>query len=401
MPGIAQPIELTVEKLVYGGQGLSRAEGRVALTPFVLPGEKILAEVARESKGLLETRLAEVLSAAPERVPAPCPYFARCGGCHYQHAPYGFQLEAKRRILRETLVRIGKIEAPGEIGTIAGEPWNYRNRSQLHLAGGEIGYLEAGSHRLCPVEFCPISSPKINQALAVIRRMMRDPRWPGFLQRIELFSDEQQVQLNVREAARRPAARFFDWCSQEIPGWVPGALEYAAAGGSYRVSGDAFFQVNRFLVDALVEEALAGAGGESAIDLYAGVGLFSLPLAARFERVTAVESSAGAVADLRFNAARAGARIEAAAARAEQFLDSLPRAPDLLLLDPPRAGLSKAETRRILELKPAAIVIVSCDPATLARDLAALAAAYRIERMTLVDLFPQTYHLETVVKLGV
>jgi 23S rRNA (uracil1939-C5)-methyltransferase len=394
---------VTVEKLVYGGDGLARLEGRVVFAPFVLPGERIRVETCQEKPGLVRARMLEVLEAAPERVAAPCPVFGRCGGCHYQHAPYEYQLAAKRAILVDQLRRLGKIAPPEEIAVVAGEPWGYRNRAQLHIDGAQsvprIGYREARSHHLCEIGQCPIASPKINDVVRVLTGMLRDSRWPNFLRSLEIFTDEQRVQLNVLDTDQPVAKRFFEWCAQQIPGLVEGALDYQ---GRFRVSRNSFFQVNRFLLDGLVETALAGVSGETALDLYAGVGLFSLALARRFRQVTAVESGSGAVRDLQFNAERAGlVHVRAERRTAEEYLQTLERAPDFVLLDPPRAGLGKAVVRRLAELRPRQVTIVSCDPATLARDLAGLTASgYRVERMTLVDLFPQTFHLETVVRLG-
>src|SRR5262249_34672793 len=154
--------EVTVEKLIYGGDGLARLDGRVVFAPYVLPGERIRAEAEREKPGLVRARTVEVLAPAAERTTAPCEYFGRCGGCHYQHAPYAYQLEAKRAILVEELRRLGKIEPPEQIAIVAGEPWGYRNRVQLHVDGGRLGYWEARSHQLCPIERCPISSPRLN-----------------------------------------------------------------------------------------------------------------------------------------------------------------------------------------------------------------------------------------------
>jgi 23S rRNA (uracil1939-C5)-methyltransferase len=332
-------------------------------------------------------------------VAPPCPHFGRCGGCHYQHAPYEFQLAAKRSILAEELRRLGKIEPPEEIAVVAAEPFGYRNRVQLHVERGRIGYWEARSHKLCGIGECPIASPKLNQAIAALAGMLRDPRWPRFLRSLELFTDERTLQLNALETEAPLARRFFDWCGETIPGLVQGALDYE---GRFRVSAHSFFQVNRFLVDALAEAAVDGAEGETAADLYAGVGLFSLALARRFGEVQAVESGLGAVRDLQFNAERASfPNLHAEQSSAEEYLTKLDRAPDFLLLDPPRAGLGKIVVRRLSELKPPRITIVSCDPATLARDLAALlAAGYRLEKLTLVDLFPQTFHLETVARLA-
>jgi 23S rRNA (uracil1939-C5)-methyltransferase len=374
-------------------------DGRVVLTPFVLPGERVRVESRQEKPGLVRAETLDVLEPAPERAVAPCPYFGRCGGCHYQHAPYEYQLSLKRQILVEELRRLGRIEPPEPIAVLSGEPWGYRNRAQFHIENGQLGYREARSHKLCAIERCPIGSPRINEMIATLLRMLRDPRWPRFVKSLEVFTDERQVQLNVLDTARPVARRFFEWCAEEIPGLVSGALDYEER---FRVSGNSFFQVNRFLPDRLVEAAVDGAEGEAAIDLYAGVGLFTLPLARRFQSVTAVESGRAAVADLQFNAERAGlANVAAEQRTAEDFLAALEKAPDFVLLDPPRAGVGKAVVRRLIELRPPRVTIVSCDPATLARDLAALTAGgFRIEGMTLVDLFPQTFHLETVVKLG-
>lgn len=393
------PFEITFEKLVYGGDGLGRLDGRVVLAPYVLPGERILAEAEQEKPGLVKARALEVLEPAPERVPAPCPYFGRCGGCHYQHAPYAFQLAAKRAILEEGLRRIGNIEPPAEIGILSGEPWEYRNRAQLHIEGGRLGYREARSRRLCAIERCPISSPRLNQVIGALNRMLRDSRWPRFVRTIEVFTDEAQVQLNVTDTAQPVARRFFDWCAEQIEGFVPGALDYQ---GRFRVSGNSFFQVNRFLLDALVAAAVPKQGGETALDLYAGVGLFALALGNLFRAVTAVESGAAAARDLAFNAERAGRpNVRPWQGTTEAYLSTLENAPDFVLADPPRAGLGKAAVRRLGELRPRALTIVACDPATLARDLAGLVASgYRIEQITLVDLFPQTFHLETVVRLA-
>ena len=386
---------IDVEKLVYGGDGLARAEGEVILTPFVWAGENV--EIEREPKrsGIARGRLLDVLSPSPERVMPQCPYFGVCGGCHYQHASYRAQLAAKRAILAETLARTGKIESQPEIGVVSAEPWGYRNRIQLHFEDGQVGYREMRSHRLCAIDECPISSPRLNACIIALNRMVRDRRWPSFLQTAELFTDETGVQFNVLESTRPLAQRFFDWCADELPGFVTGALDYAG----YRVSYGSFFQVNRFLISALINAVMTDAEGETALDLYSGVGLFSLPLAQRFPRVLAVESGTGAARDLAFNAARANLTIETIAENVDLFLAQHREPADLIVADPPRTGLGKAVVRRLLDLKPARLVIVACDPSTFARDAQALlAGGYVIEKLTMVDLFPQTYHIETVAQ---
>lgn len=392
-------LEVTIEKLVYGGDGLARVDGQVALVPFVLPGERATVDVTAQKSGLLRAKLVEVREASEDRVVPPCPYFIRCGGCHYQHAKREAQMIFKGEILLETLQRVGRIPSC-RIEVLAAEPWHYRNRVQLHIHGTELGYREAHSNRFVAIEICPTASPRLNEAIAALRGMLRDARWPRFVSSLELFSNETQLQLNVLETGRPVARRFFEWCAELLPGLVPGPLDYSAAGHLYRVSGGSFFQVNRHLIDAMVDLAMKDAQGESALDLYAGVGLFSLPLAARVAKVSAVESGISAIRDLRFNAERASLSVDAHQTSVDAFLASLTATPDFVLADPPRSGLGKTAVAQLARLRPPRLTIVSCDPATLARDLAGLLrAGYRIQELTMVDLFPQTFHIETIVQL--
>jgi 23S rRNA (uracil1939-C5)-methyltransferase len=383
------PDLITIEKLVYGGDGLARVEGRVMLMPYVLPGER----ASVEPQGDLRATLLDVEEPSPQRTTPGCPYFGTCGGCHYQHANYDYQVEQKVAILREVMRRVGKFEAPEHIHRITGPEWQYRNRSQFHIRDGKLGYLKAGSHELVAIEKCPISSPRINECIQALNRMLRDRRFPSFVSEIEVFTSETETQLNVLQTSRPIAKSFFDWASDEIPGYVSGPITYQG----FRVSYKSFFQVNRFLVDQLVDAAIGDAQGASALDLYAGVGLFSWPLAEHFERVTAVESSLAAVGDLLHNVPK----VVAARASVDEHLATQVEAPDFVLADPPRAGLGKHAVRHLLRLKPKQINIVACDPATLARDLSPLlSGGYELRDMTLVDLFPQTYHLETIARLS-
>jgi 23S rRNA (uracil1939-C5)-methyltransferase len=382
---------VNVDKWVYGGDAMARIEGRVIFVPFVLPGELVKVAV---KDGDMHASLTEIVQPAPERVAAPCPLFTRCGGCHYQHAPYEFQLARKVDILREQLRRVGKIKWEGEISTISGPAFGYRNRAQFHVANGKIGYLASGSHDLVPVDGeCPISSPRLNQALAEMRDRLTDRRFPNFVHTIELFTDETSVQVNVIETDRPVAKSFYDWCQSIV------ALEYATTFGKFRVSPRSFFQVNRFLIDQLVEAAIGGASGSTALDLYAGVGLFALPLAKKFSKVAAVEAGVTAARDLEVNAQNAGLVIQHIQGRVEDHLARTTATPDFVVADPPRAGLGKTVVSHLARLKPPKLTIVSCDPATLARDIAGL-TGYSIDKLTLIDLFPQTYHLETVVHLS-
>lgn len=392
--------EVTAEKWVYGGDSLSRVDGRVVLTPYLIPGERARVEVVEDKRGLIRALPREIVTSSVDRVEPPCPYFARCGGCHYQHAGYEFQVRQKAEILREQLRRVGRVQYDGEIQTIAGPPLGYRNRTQFHLDRGQIGYFGEGSHELIPIEQCPISSPKINDALRVLIEMMRDRRWPKFVHAIELFTNESEVVVNIRETEQPVSRSFFEWCAEQIPGAQRGCLDYPAVGNSFQVSHNSFFQVNRFLMDRMVEAAVGDASGATAQDWYAGAGLFSVILAKRFGKVTAVESGSSAARDLKENAKRAGVHVEVMQANVEAFLPSVKQTPDFVLADPPRAGLGKTVTGELLRLKPPKIVVVACDPATLARDLGALTSqGYRIERLTMVDLFPQTYHIEAIAGL--
>jgi len=376
---------LHIEKLVYGGDGLARVDGRVVFTAYVLPGETVRVEVQRVRNDLFRGRLLEVISPSLSRVVAPCPYFLHCGGCHYQHIAYESQLEQKRTILREVLRRVGKIDFDGEIDAIAGEPWQYRNRVQLHVEDGKLGYFEQGSRGLCPIERCAIASPALNQAIS---KLSAEP--PRAKAGLELFTNETETQVNVLDRVPRPVYE------RVASLGIAGPIEY----GGFRISPKSFFQVNRFLIDRLVECAIGGAHGGSALDLYAGVGLFAMRLAERFERVTAVESGWSAFRDLEFNIQRSSPAIAPVRADAEHYLATLEPIPDLILADPPRAGLSRTVVHELARIQSPHVTIVSCDPATLARDLAGLVAAgYRIEKVTLVDLFPQTFHMETVVHL--
>jgi 23S rRNA (uracil1939-C5)-methyltransferase len=373
---------LAIEKLVYGGEGLSRMQGKVVLTPFVLPGEVVRAETDRAKNDLWRGRLLEVLQPSASRIAPGCPYFQRCGGCQYQHIDYATQLEQKREILREALQRVGKIEFAGDIGIVSAEPWQYRNRAQLHLEGGKIGYFAQGSRDLIAIDHCPIVSPQLNEAIARLQELNLGPASAA----VELFTNETEVQVNVVDRVPRQALHALRSLGVTTP------IEYAG----FRVSRNSFFQVNRFLIDPLVDCALSNAKGEWAVDLYAGVGLFSRKLAQQFGKVTAVESSSSSFRDLEHNFAQAKV-----ISSVEDYLAALEETPDFILADPPRAGLGKLVVKELARIRPPRLTIVSCDPATLARDLQGLLAEhYRLEKLTLVDLFPQTFHLETVAELS-
>ena len=422
-------MELTVEKLIYGGEGLARlpaderGRGKAVFLPFVLEGERVEAALADEKPGFARARLERVLEASPQRTAPACPYFTQCGGCHYQHAGYEHQLAVKAAILRETLRRTAKLEPPGEIRIHPSPPWSYRNRTRLQVQARPfaLGYYRMGSHRLLEVEQCPISSPLINRALAALWELGRAGKLGTGLQEVELFADGEDRRLALELYAAAEAEPPKD-LAQEVAAALPelaslalfrgrapesrpqilrgeGGLDYATGRASYRVSPGSFFQTNRHLTDELVDLVTAGRSGVTALDLYAGVGLFAAALAQDFERVLAVESSAPAYADLKHNAP---APVKCFHATTQEYLERKTRtAADLVVVDPPRAGLGEKVVGLLGRLTAPRLTYVSCDPATMSRDLRGLLElGFRVEQVHLVDLFPQTFHIESVLHLA-
>ncbi|MCC6585288.1 MAG: class I SAM-dependent RNA methyltransferase [Bryobacterales bacterium] len=386
-------MELLIEKLIYGGDSLARDNGKVIFTPFVLPGERVIASAVSSRKDLTRAHATEIVEKSPHRTQPPCPYFSTCGGCAYQHAAYAYQVEQKVEILKDVLRRVGRFTPPDSIAAITGPEWEYRNRVQLHFDGRKMGYHRAGSHDIVSVDQCPISSPAINRAIKSLQTMTRSRRWPSFLRTFELFSNEEKTLFNVLDAgSQRLSRNFFEWMNGEIPGALDSSLVY----DGFRVSHRSFFQVNRFLINQLVEAATAGAEGETCLDLYSGVGLFSRALAAKFSKVTAVEAVQSAAHDLEQNVPA----VTSIRQSVEDYLLTVDSPPDYVIADPPRAGLTDKVTRELLRIKPKRVTLVSCDPATLARDLAALQPAYGIGSITLIDLFPQTAAIETITHLA-
>ena len=425
-------MEITIEKLIYGGEGLAHHDGSTVFVPFVLPAERVTAAPVEQKKKFIRARVERVLEPSPERSAARCPHFGVCGGCDYQHIPYDSQLKFKSEILRETLRRIGRVEWTGEITAHASPPWAYRNRAQWKVrplgedgvGGMGIGYFRANSTALCAVEDCAILSPLLLKTLLALRAGAAAGMLPRELREIEAFAggDDSKLLLTATFAGFPARAQeladklrgilpeiesllFHDPTRERMELDGPGYVECEAAGTTYRVGHFSFFQVNRFLAGELARVVAEDeADGRLAFDLFAGVGLFSVPLAKRFARVIAVESNPAAARDLEANTsgrvARSGRVIEVRAADVEQFLAKLKEKPELVVLDPPRAGLTPGIVKHLARIAPARITYVSCDPPTLARDLAAFAkAGYEISSVHLFDLFPQTFHMETVVGL--
>jgi 23S rRNA (uracil1939-C5)-methyltransferase len=439
-------VELKIEKLVYGGEGLARVHdeksgrAKAVFVPFVAAGEVVDATITEEKTGFARARVEKIVAASPARVEPTCPYFPRCGGCQYQHLEYAEQVKAKAQILEETLGRTAKLKLEHPIQTHAAQPFQYRNRTRMRVVHDPefaVGYYRYGSHTLLPVEQCPISSPLINRALGVLWEMGRNERVNEAIREVQFFanSDDSKLLLEffiehgVEAESLRTTIEALRGTMAEVVGIAvfqgapaddsedqrapltrakssPGAffgersLIYETKNYDYQVSAGAFFQVNRFLLEELIATVTAGRSGKLALDLYAGGGFFSLPLAKGFQQVIAVEASTHSYADLRTNAPQ---NVKAIRVATEEFLRSEVKrySPELIVVDPPRAGLGENTTRLLGRTSAPRVTYVSCDPATLARDIKVLVeSGFRVEEAHLFDLFPQTFHLESVLHLA-
>ncbi len=429
-------MQVKIDKLVYGPDALAHHEGKPVFIPFVLPGEMVKAQVVEDKKKFLRATPIEVLERSPERVDPPCQYFTRCGGCHYQQMSHERQFAAKTEILRETLRRLGKIDWQEEIHVHPSPPLGYRNRAQFKIKTTfatflQVGYYAPGTTALCPVHHCPIVSPTLNRALEVLAQLAAEDKLPPALREAEVFADDRDETLLLtlsHVGMSQPGKPVAELLTSQVPGTVSvqfcdlrdgrkqlfgaGHLDYRVAGRSYRVSHGSFFQVNRHLLPEMVDVvASEGAACPAALqrglllDLYAGVGLFSVALAQKFTAVVAVESGEEAARDLSVNLSATGGTATPTKAAVEEWLPKCGLKPDLVIVDPPRAGLDPRVTEALSHLRPPQIIYGSCDPSTLARDLGLLSrcfgtAGYRLQELHLLDLFPQTYHIETVAKLA-
>jgi len=427
-------LRLSIEKLVYGGDGLAHADGSTVFVPYVLPGEEVRANTRAKKKKLIWAELLEVTSPAKEREKAKCLHFQKCGGCHYQHIPAAEQLRLKKDILRETLSRLGGITWDGAIVEHFAEPYGYRNRAQWAVRSGmprALGYFLPESSVIVPIDECPVLSPCLAQTFVQLQDLARSGTLPIGIQEIEAFADsaDEKIALNVafekfpksaadlasafREALPRiESLLLLDQKKERFELTGPGYLKHEAGGYKYRVGHLSFFQVNRFLIEDLLTTVTANAQGALALDLYSGVGFFTLPLAKAFQNVVSVDANLAATRDLYANAEAAGVSVTSHNEHAEEFLEKTQEKPDFVILDPPRAGLGAEAAEKLAELGAKEIVYLSCDPSTLARDLAVLTGSprkpkeiagpsirYEITEMHLFDLFPQTFHIETFVRL--
>jgi 23S rRNA (uracil1939-C5)-methyltransferase len=403
---VSDLLTVKLEKMTYGGDALGRlSDGRAIFVPFGLPGEMVRARSVYEKRGHVRAELVEVVKASPKRILPRCRHFGICGGCHYQHMEYSEQQMVKTGILYEQLTRLGRINVPPmELVTISPNEWNYRNHIQFHLApSGKLGFVEANGLNILPITECHLPEAQLNDC------------WPV----LEFESNPDLERVSLRLGMAEEIMVVLESSSSEIP-----ALELEAdlsvvhvADGNpvvmagddhlfisineqrFKVSASSFFQVNTLMAGKMVDHLLNHLllrPDTILLDVYCGVGLFSKFLASHVARLIGIESSRSACVDFSTNLDEFE-NVELYEALAENVLPALAIKPDVVILDPPRAGLEKRALDALMALTPTQIAYVSCDPSTLARDASRLiAGGYQLKQVNAFDLFPQTYHIESI-----
>jgi len=402
--------EITLDKLTYGGEAMGRlADGRAVFVPFGLPGETVRIQLTQEKQNFARGEILEILKPSPDRIEPKCKHFTQCGGCHYQNLPYEKQLLAKADILRDQLQRIGKIENPPvQLMVASSSEWNYRNHVQFHLTNdGKIGFINSRGYSTLPIEECHLPETTIDNFW---RELQFESKMN--LERVSLRSgDNEELMLILEsETEETPELEIEADISivhiyDEHPVVIAGSdhLTIQVLGKDFHVSAPSFFQVNTKMAEKMVEHLQTQLPITNQpitlLDIYCGVGLFSKFFAPKYAKVIGIESSASANEDFAINLDEFD-NVELYEGAAEEILPAL--APQLtqpihMIVDPPRAGIDKFALDAILQINPQVIAYVSCDPSTLARDAARLIkGGYTLQQVTPFDLFPQTYHIESI-----
>ncbi|MBL8102400.1 MAG: 23S rRNA (uracil(1939)-C(5))-methyltransferase RlmD [Anaerolineales bacterium] len=401
--------EITLEKLTYGGEAMGRLpDGRAVFVPFGLPGETVRIQLTQQKQSFARAELTGILNASPDRIEPKCKHFTQCGGCHYQNLPYEKQLIAKTDILRDQLQRIGKIANP-PVKPIVASPleWNYRNHMQFHLTeDGKPGFINSKGNSIFPIEECHLPETNIN---AFWHELQFESRMN--LERVSLRSgqDDELMLILESDTEETPELEIEADISvvhmyENHPVVIAGQDHFFVniLEREFKVSADSFFQVNTKMAEKMVEHILArlpASQADTLLDIYCGAGLFSKFFAPKYGKIIGIESSSSACEDFGFNLDEFD-NVELYEGAAEEILPVLAQQitqPVHMIVDPPRAGIEKHALDAILQIKPQIIVYVSCDPSTLARDAARLThGGYRLTEVTPFDLFPQTYHIESI-----
>jgi 23S rRNA (uracil1939-C5)-methyltransferase len=412
-----EPLEATIDGFTHGGEGVARVEGKAVFVPGTLPGERVTLRVVDDRRRWARAELVEVIVPSPDRVDPPCPYVPACGGCDLQHVRPQAQRTLKTRVVREQLQRLGGLEDPPVADCLAvGPDTGYRTHAQLHAAeDGRLGFHRAGSHDVVPIDRCLV----VTDGVQALRERVGDHTGAAEVgARAHDRTDTAAVVLTPGPGPLNvPEGRFDVLLTQPDGRTLPlrgdGRLREVVAGVTFTFRAAAFFQVTTAGAEALVAHVLAAVGdvaGALVWDLYAGVGLLSLPLARAGGEVVAVEGHPGAAEDASANAAAAGLSVSVLAepvatvtrraatyATNDQGGAGRLDPPDVVVLDPPRSGAGERVVADLVVLAPATIVYVACDVASLARDTRVLTASgYRLTRAQPLDLFPMTHHVEVV-----
>jgi 23S rRNA (uracil1939-C5)-methyltransferase len=399
--------EISLEKLTYGGEVMGRLpDGRAVFVPFGLPNEIVKIKLTQEKQNFARGEILEIIKSSPERITAKCKHFIQCGGCHYQHLSYESQLKAKTEILSDQLRRIGKIENP-PVNSMIPSPseWNYRNHIQFHLTKeGKVGFINSNGNSAFAIEECHLPEKEI------------DIFWKELnfesnlnLERVALRSSDENDLMLILESESPEAPELEVEADVSVihlyenhPVMIAGQdhIFIKVLDKDFKVSADSFFQVNTKMTEKMVEHLqihLPVSLSTCLLDIYCGVGLFSKFFADKYQKVIGIESSPSACEDFVFNLDEFD-NVDLYEGSAEEILPKLEITNQThVIVDPPRAGIDKHALDAIINLKPQIIAYVSCDPSTLARDAARLMnGGYKLKQVTPFDLFPQTYHIESI-----
>ncbi len=417
-------LRVSIEKLVYGGYGLARSGDRVLFVRYAAPKELVDVEVIEEKKDYSEATVRRVVIPSPSRRDPFCPYYGECGGCQIQHMDYTHQVEVKEAMLLETLSRIGKVRDPKVLDPIpSGQELGYRIKVQIKVRNGKVGFFRWNTREVVDVEMCPLAHPRINDLLPHLRDMA--PHIPE-LQEIHVMYSPSEDEFLVKFLTPTEVEKDLlsklreDHLPKEVVGvgnysrlrlilnrryWIGRDHTYVRVGRwTFRVSADSFFQVNHTLWERFIGAITEGVEFRRALDLHCGVGFFTLPLSERGNFIEGSDVNGSAVDDAEYNA-RINGRDNVIFVKSDAYRFLKARGGDLIdlvLLDPPRGGLEEGEIKVLTMNKPERIIYISCNPSTLARDIRYLTKrGYTLEGVRLVDMFPQTYHIESISYLRV
>ncbi len=420
--------KLRIEKLVYGGRGLGRINGRAVFVPQVVPGDVVVVEEVSRKSGFSEAKLVKILSRGKSRVKPPCPYFGKCGGCDWQHIRYEDQVRFKKEILEENLKKIGKIKKPNIDEAIPSpSPWHYRNRAQLKVKDGKVGFFEKGTHNVVDVERCLILKEEICDVMPKLKELLKDlPSEPSEFHIYSSSKEEVLLKIVFKNRFKKldlSLERVREVLGLNVVGFgiyrqgkegYPERIKFFGRDFTYekvgkykfRVSADSFFQVNHFQIGNLIDRVSRVAMEHQymlAGDLYCGVGTLTIPVGRYVHRAFGIESNFSAVSDALYNRDINGLRnISFYCREALEGLEIVTEHnPDLVIFDPPRSGLSEKIVKAVASLsRLKKIVYVSCNPSTLARDIHLFHKfGINMEKAKLIDMFPQTFHVEAIAYL--